>query len=246
MCYSILNCLYIQTSISKSTMEGIKILIADDEPDILELLHYNLSKEGYNVVTAGTGTQAIEVAKSENPDLIILDIMMPEMDGVNVCEELRKLDQFKDTLIAFLTARGEDFTQISCYEAGGDDFIVKPIKPKVFLSRVKALLKRRSNVADKSTEHILSIGDLTIDKEKVKVLRNDKEISLVKKEYELLLLLASKPGKVFSRQEIFNRIWDMDVIVGDRTIDVHIRRLREKLGEDLIKTVKGMGYKFEF
>lgn len=227
-------------------MAGIKILIADDEPDILELLHYNLSKEGYQVITAGTGQQALETALEENPDLIILDIMMPEMDGVSVCEELRKHDDFKTTLIAFLTARGEDFTQISCYEAGGDDFIVKPIKPKVFLSRVKALLKRRAGKLNEATEHLYELGDLKIDKEKVKVFRADREINLVKKEYELLLLLSSKPGKVFSRQEIFNRIWDMDVIVGDRTIDVHIRRLREKIGEDLIKTVKGMGYKFEF
>ncbi len=226
--------------------KNIKILIADDEADILELLHYNLSKEGYEVHTASDGKQAIQLAKEVTPDLIILDIMMPEMDGVSVCEELRNIEEFKSTLIAFLTARGEDFTQISCYEAGGDDFIVKPIKPKVFISRVKALLKRRTGKIEEDNAHIQSFGELTIDREKVKVFVAEKEVNLVKKEYELLLLLTSKPGKVFTRKEIFSRIWDMDVIVGDRTIDVHVRRLREKIGEELIKTVKGMGYKFEF
>lgn len=221
--------------------ENSTILIVDDEPDIIELLAYNLTAHGFIVHSAVNGKEGIEKALEVLPDLIILDVMMPEMDGVMVCEELRSTPELKDVLITFLTARSEDFTQISCYEAGGDDFITKPIKPKVLISRLKALLKRRKSSSD---QPVFTINDITIDTEKFQVHKDGEHIPFVKKEFKLLKLLTSRPGKVFSREEILNRIWESDVIVGDRTIDVHVRKLREKLGNDCIVTVKGMGYKF--
>ncbi len=224
---------------------NVKILVVDDEPDILDFISYNLRKEDYQVQTAENGVDAQDKLKAFTPDLILLDIMMPEMDGVEFCRVLRTQPQFDNTIVAFLTARNEDFTQISALEVGGDDFINKPIRPRVLISRIKALL-RRSLRANDTNEEVVQIGDLTIDKEKVLVIRDQTKIELAKKEFELLSLLVSKPGKVFTREEIFNRIWGTDVIVGNRTIDVHIRKLREKLGDDYIKTAKGIGYKFEF
>lgn len=228
-------------------MDNVKILVVDDEPDILEILEYTLTKAGYRVWTAGNGEQGIEIAKNESPDLIILDIMMPRMDGVEVCRTLRSDSQFDSTLITFLTARDEDYSQIAALDVGGDDYITKPISPRVLLSRVKAILRRgdrRNSTPD--DQHIIEVGDLKIDREKVLVLRGDEEIVLAKKEFELFSLLVSKPGKVFTREEIFNKVWGTDVIVGNRTIDVHIRKLREKVGDHYIKTIKGIGYKFEF
>ena len=227
-------------------MRDIKILVVDDEPDILEILSYNLKKENYEVVTAANGEEAIEAAKTHQPDLIILDIMMPKMDGVEVCRNLRTDQQFNNTVIAFLTAREEDYSQIAALDVGGDDYITKPIRPRVLISRVKALLRRSSNINKEEVSHIIEVGDLVIDTEKVKVTRGEQTIELAKKEFELINLLVSKPGKVFTREEIFNKVWGTDVIVGNRTIDVHIRKLREKLGDRYIKTMKGIGYKFEF
>lgn len=217
------------------------ILVADDEESILELMDYNLSKEGYDVHCVKDGKEAIELAQKVKPDLIILDVMMPEMDGVEACEELRKLDDFQSTLILFSSARSEDFTQLSAYNAGADDYVVKPIKPKLFLSRVKALLKRSGKHVNTS---VSSIADLSIDAEGYKVFKSGVEVPLVKKEFKLLCLLVSKPGKVFSRDEIINKVWESDVVVGNRTIDVHIRKLREKIGADYFLTLKGVGYKF--
>ena len=221
---------------------GKRILIVDDEADILDFLQYNLNKEGYQTETAQNGKQAIERAKVFKPDLILLDIMMPEMDGMETCRKLRSLAEFKETLIAFLTARNEDYSQISGFEAGADDYISKPIKPKVLLSRIKGLL-RRAGIDDGSKKIIA--GEIEIDPERYVAVKNNKIIELPRKEFELLFLLASKPGKVFSRREILNRIWGDEIIVGDRTIDVHIRKVREKIGEDHIKTLKGVGYKFD-
>ncbi len=228
-------------------MEDKKILVVDDEPDILEILAYNLRKEGFQVTTANNGEEGLKKAEEVKPDLIILDIMMPQMDGVEVCRNIRGRKEFDNTLIAFLTAREEDYSQIAALDVGGDDYITKPIKPRVLMSRVKALL-RRSGRADEDNEadNIIEAGDLIIDKERVIVLRGEEEIELAKKEFELLTLLVSKPGKVFTREEIFNKVWGTDVIVGNRTIDVHIRKLREKIGDDYIKTIKGIGYRFEF
>jgi two-component system alkaline phosphatase synthesis response regulator PhoP len=228
----------------KENTTSKKILIVDDEPDILEFLQYNLKKEGYTVVTAGDGKQALEVAASEKPDLIILDIMMPVLDGVEACRQLRTKKEFKETPIAFLTARDEDFSQITALDVGGDDYITKPIKPRVLLSRISALL-RRSN-RDKDDQLVIALHDLVIDKSKVLVFRGEQRIELPRKEFEILWLLASRPGRVFTREEIFDQIWGNDVIVGSRTIDVHIRKLRENIGEEYIKTIKGIGYKFEF
>ncbi len=225
--------------------ESIKILVVDDEKDILEFVSYNLKKEGFQVETASDGNKGIEVARSFNPNLIILDIMMPEVDGIEVCRILRKDNVFKSTLIVFLTARSEDFTQISALEAGGDDFIAKPIRPRVLLSRVNAILRRLERIEVK-TDNLVELGDLKINREQVMVYKKDQAIELAKKEFELLSLLVSTPGKVFTRDEIFHKIWGTDVIVGNRTIDVHIRKLREKIGDSYIKTVKGIGYKFEF
>ena len=222
------------------------ILLVDDEPDILEFLSYNLKKEGYRVFSVSNGKEAISVAKKENPNLIILDVMMPEMDGIETCREIKEIEQLKNVMIAFLTARNEDYSQIAGFEVGADDYINKPIRPRVLISRIKALLRRSSTNQHSSDSEKTEIGGLRIDREKYHVVKNGEEINLPKKEFELLDLLASKPGKVFTRDEILDKIWGDDVVVGDRTIDVHIRKLREKLGEEYIKTVKGIGYKFEF
>lgn len=219
-----------------------KILLVDDEPDILEFLSYNLKREGYTVFIASNGKEAISIAGKEFPNLVILDVMMPGMDGMEVCRELRKNAKLKNILIAFLTARNEDYSQISGFESGADDYITKPIKPSVFISRVKALLRR----AAKTSPSVEEIGGVKIDREKYLVGKGGKEFSLPKKEFELLALLTSKPGRVFRREEILEKVWGNDVVVGDRTIDVHIRKLREKLGDEYFQTVKGVGYKFEF
>lgn len=224
-----------------------KILLVDDESDILEFLSYNLKKEGFQVVTAGNGIEAIEKAKKFHPHLIILDVMMPEMDGIETCEKLRSLPDFSDVLISFLTARGEDYSQIAGFEAGADDYINKPIKPKVFISRVKALLKRTGRISEEnsnSTGRLITIGNISIDRERYLIVQDGNEFSLPRKEFELLLLLVSRPQKVFTRDEIYAAIWGEKIIVGDRTIDVHIRKLREKIGDRFIHTVKGVGYKF--
>ncbi|MBN2519787.1 MAG: response regulator transcription factor [Bacteroidales bacterium] len=222
------------------------ILIVDDEIDILEFLSYNLNKEGFEVHTSSNGQQAINVAKEIVPHLILLDVMMPEMDGIETCEELRKLKQLDNTLIAFLTARSEDYSQIAGFEAGGDDYISKPVKPKVLISRIKALLKRTNLIIpdDKTIKSLKKKSGIKIDKDRYIVTKDDKELIMPKKEFELLALLVSRPEKVFKRDEIFSKVWGDDVIVGDRTIDVHIRKLREKIGEKHIITVKGVGYKF--
>jgi two-component system alkaline phosphatase synthesis response regulator PhoP len=221
-----------------------KILLVDDEPDIVEFLSYNLKKEGYSVFFANNGKDAIAIAKKEQPHLIILDVMMPDMDGIETCREIREVKELKDVLIAFLTARSEDYTQIAGFEVGADDYITKPIKPRVFISRVKALLRRLQNaeVADSS----LVFGEIKIDKEKHVIYKGEEEINLPKKEFKLFSLLSSKPGKVFTREYILEQVWGDEVVVGDRTIDVHIRKLREKIGDDYFKTVKGVGYKFDF
>jgi two-component system, OmpR family, alkaline phosphatase synthesis response regulator PhoP len=222
-----------------------KILIVDDEPDILDFLSYNLRREGFEVSTASSGNEALEMALKVHPQLIILDIMMPEMDGMEVCRRLRLNPEFNKTTIAFLTARDEDLSQINALDVGGDDFIAKPIKPQVLISRINALL-RRNKTEIMGAESIIRIANLVINKEKIQVLKDNEIIDLPKKEFELLLLLVSKPGKVFTREEIYSKIWGNDVIVGDRTIDVHIRKLREKIGVENIKTFKGIGYKFDF
>lgn len=227
-------------------MSKTRILIVDDEPDIIEILRYNLEKENYEVFTAMQGEDAIRVAEECNPHLIVLDIMMPQMDGVEVCRVLRGKDTFKNTIITFLTARDEDYSHIAALDVGGDDYITKPIRPRVFISRVRALLRRLERTNNEESPEIIEVGNLTVDKERVSVLKDNQEIELAKKEFELLYLLVSKPGKVFSREEIFNKVWGTDVIVGNRTIDVHIRKLREKIGDTYIKTIKGIGYKFEF
>lgn len=229
----------------KENQSGKKILIVDDEPDILEFLQYNLRKEGYEVVTANDGKHALAVAEQQKPHLIVLDIMMPELDGVETCRMLRQKKEFANTPIAFLTARDEDFSQITALDVGGDDYITKPIKPRVLISRINALL-RRTNRLSAEDETAVHIHDLIIDRQKVLVFRDNRPIELPRKEFEILWLLASKPGRVFTREEIFDKIWGSDVIVGNRTIDVHIRKLRERLGENYIKTMKGIGYKFEF
>lgn len=225
-----------------------KILLVDDEIDILEFISYNLHKEGYKVYTAKNGVEALKVAEKELPHLIILDVMMPEMDGIAACEELRKIPTLKNTIIAFLTARGEDYSQIAGFDAGADDYITKPVRPKVLVSRVKALLKRTGEatqpVAVVQDSNTISIGNLLIDKERYLIRMDDKEMILPRKEFELLSLLVSKPGKVFTREEIYFSVWGENVVVGDRTIDVHIRKLREKIGNEHIKTLKGIGYKF--
>lgn len=226
-----------------------KILLVDDEVDILEFISYNLEKEGYKVYTAQNGAEAIKVAEKTLPDLIILDVMMPEMDGIAACEEIRRIPTLQNTIIAFLTARGEDYSQIAGFEAGADDYITKPIRPKVLVSRVKALLKRTSTVSPATSTVVestntMTIGNLIIDKERYLILKDGEEMILPRKEFELLSLLVSKPGKVFTREEIYYSVWGDNVVVGDRTIDVHIRKLREKIGNDQIKTLKGIGYKF--
>ncbi len=224
-------------------MKKEKILLVDDEPDIIDLISYNLEKEGYDIKAADNGRDAIQIAKDFLPDLILLDVMMPEMDGIETCVELREVDSLNSSIIAFLTARGEDYSQIAGFDAGADDYISKPIKPRVLLSRIQALLRRKGNTH--SSNLTSEVGDIVIDKEKYLVLKNGEELNLPKKEFELLALLISKPGRVFTREVILNTVWGNDVVVGDRTIDVHIRKLREKIGSDYIKTVKGVGYKFE-
>ena len=218
-----------------------KILIVDDEPDIVELLDYHLTKEGYKTKTSHNGKEALEVAKDFLPDLILLDLMMPEMDGIETCVEIREIPQLKGTLVALLTARAEDYSQIAGFDSGADDYITTPIKPRVLVSRIKALLRRKG---DQKLQQTIN-ADLYIDTEKYVVFLKGNEIILPKKEFELLALLFSKPGNVFTREVILNKVWGDDIIVGDRTIDVHIRKLREKLGDSYIKTVKGVGYKLK-
>ncbi|OQY04882.1 MAG: DNA-binding response regulator [Bacteroidetes bacterium 4572_117] len=226
--------------------KGYKILIVDDEADILEFLSYNLEKEGFKVYTAQNGAEAIKKTVKKAPQLILMDVMMPEMDGIEACEKIRQIPGYDDIIIAFLTARGEDYSQIAGFDAGADDYITKPIKPKVLISRIKALLKRYIKSSHKKNieKNLVKKGNLIIDKEKYVVFNGEKEINLPKKEFSLLLLLVSKPQKVFTRQDIFAKVWGNDIIVGDRTIDVHIRKLREKIGGECIVTVKGIGYKF--
>ena len=224
----------------KMNKKDIKILLVDDEPDILEIVGYNLSNEGYQIITAENGLEGVKKAKKELPQLIILDVMMPEMDGIEACESLRKHPELKDSVIAFLTARGEDYSQLAGFDAGADDYITKPIKPKVLVSKVKALLRRfKDEVKD-----TVKIGNLVINRDEYKIILKGNEIVLPRKEFELLSLLASKPGKVFKRDEILDKVWGNEVVVGGRTIDVHIRKLREKIGDKSFKTVKGVGYKF--
>lgn len=223
-----------------------KILLVDDESDILEFLSYNINKEGFEVHTANNGKEAIAIAKNITPHLILLDVMMPEMDGIETCEIMRQDKKLQNTIIAFLTARGEDYSQIAGFEAGGDDYIAKPVKPKVLISRIKALLKRFNPITDQKSgdDLIIKQSNLIIDREKYIVIKDGNELILPKKEFELLVLLILKPDRVFTRDEIFSSVWGDNIIVGDRTIDVHIRKLREKIGEEHIKTIKGVGYKF--
>ena len=225
--------------------DSIKILLVDDEPDILEILSYNLSAEGYSISTASNGLEAVKKAKKHQPHLIIMDVMMPEMDGIEACEKIRILPELKDTVITFLTARGEDYSQVAGFEAGADDYITKPIKPKVLISKIKSLLRRLNDTSSKVNSEVINIGELTIDREAYKIISKGVEIVLPRKEFELLSLLASKPGKVFKRDEILDKVWGNEVVVGGRTIDVHIRKLREKIGDDSFKTIKGVGYKFQ-
>ena len=221
----------------------IKILCVDDEPDILEILKYNLSNEGYNISTASDGKSAIEMAYNISPNLIIMDVMMPSMDGIEACEKLRSDEKFNDTIIMFLTARGEDYSHVAAYDAGADDYVTKPVKPKVLVSKVKGLLRRLKKVIAQDINEIV-FDDIKIDREKYKVYISDKVLNLPRKEFELLYLLASKPDKVYKREKIMETVWGSEVVVGDRTIDVHIRKLREKVGDKYFKTVKGVGYKF--
>lgn len=239
-----LKIFYLYNSFQR-TMEhrDITILLADDEPDILEFLGYNLEKEGYRVIKAKNGEKAVKLAREHKPQLVILDVMMPVMDGMEACAEIRKIPELAGTLVAFLTARGEDFSQIAGFEAGADDYIAKPIKPKVFISRIQALLRRYKEVPEDS--NIITMKGFTIDKNRYLVLKDDEEITLARKEFELLQFLVSRPDKVVTREEIFTNVWGENVVVGDRTIDVHIRRIREKVGIDSIKTIKSVGYKFD-
>ena len=222
--------------------KDLKILLVDDEPDILEIVGYNLSNEGYKVITAENGIEGVKKASKEKPHLIILDVMMPEMDGIEACEQIRKKPELKDTIITFLTARGEDYSQVAGFDAGADDYITKPIRPKVLVSKVKALLRRYKS--DQGQNNVIKVGNLTIDRDEYKIVLKGNEIVLPRKEFELLSLLTSKPGKVFKREEILDKVWGNEVVVGGRTIDVHIRKLREKIGDKSFKTVKGVGYKF--
>jgi two-component system alkaline phosphatase synthesis response regulator PhoP len=223
--------------------KNTKILLVDDEPDILEIVGYNLAQEDYQIFTATNGKEAIAMAKKVIPDLIIMDVMMPEMDGMEACENIRKIPELSNVLITFLTARSEDYSQVAGFEAGADDYITKPIKPKLLVSKVKALLRRLTE-KDQNSE-TLNVGGIEINREEYKIVKNNVEIVLPRKEFELFYLLASKPGKVFQRDEILEKVWGNEVVVGGRTIDVHIRKLREKIGEELFKTIKGVGYKFE-
>lgn len=223
--------------------EHYRILLVDDEPDVLEFLSYNLIREGFQVNTATNGKEGIKKALKFRPHLIILDVMMPKADGIETCTEIKQIPELSQSLILFLTARGEDYSQIAGFEAGADDYVTKPVKPKVLVSRIKALLRRYSE--EEQPDSTLVFKDFTIDRERYLVVKEGQEILLPKKEFQLLQLLVSKPNKVFSREEIFTHVWGNNVIVGDRTIDVHIRKIREKLQTDAIRTVKGVGYKFE-
>ena len=223
--------------------ESLKILIVDDDLDIIEILKYNLNNSGYFVKSANNGIKAIKKAKKFLPDIILMDVMMPEMTGIEACSEIRKIDQLRNTIIIFLSARSEDYTQISAYDAGADDYISKPVKPKILLKKISNIAKKIK--LENSHSKILDLGSLKINREEYLVVKNKNKILLPKKEFELLFLLGSKPEKVFTREEIMNKVWGTQVVVGDRTIDVHIRKLREKIGEKYIKTIKGVGYKFE-
>ena len=223
--------------------KDIRILLVDDEEDILEIVGYNLEQEGFEVLTAKNGKQAIKIAKKAQPQLIITDVMMPEIDGIEACECIRAIPELSQTIITFLTARGEDYSQLAGFEAGADDYITKPIKPKLLISKIKALLRRLPSY-ERNNEDILYFNNLIINRVEYTITMNGNEILLPKKEFELLSLLASLPNKVFKREEILEKVWGNDVVVGGRTIDVHIRKLREKIGDDYFKTVKGVGYKF--
>ena len=223
--------------------KDIKILLVDDEPDILEIVGYNLSAAGYQIFTAQNGVEGIAKAKKKMPHLILLDVMMPEMDGIEACEVLRRTSGVENAIIVFLTARGEDYSQVAGFDAGADDYITKPIKPKVLVSKVKSLLRRLKDDNSES-EEIITVGNIVINREEYKIVNNGKEMVLPRKEFELLSLLTSKPNKVFKREVILDKVWGNEVVVGGRTIDVHIRKLREKIGEEHFKTVKGVGYKF--
>jgi two-component system alkaline phosphatase synthesis response regulator PhoP len=224
-------------------MKKESILLVDDEPDILEVISYNLENEGFKVYTAANGTAAIKLASKKQPDLIILDVMMPEMDGIETCIQMRTIPTLKNTLIAFLSARGEDYSQIAGFDAGADDYITKPIKPRVLISKVKAILRRKKDFSQPSDN--LIIDGISINKERYVVTKDEKEFSLPKKEFELLCLLMEKPDSVYTRETIMKTVWGGEVVVGERTIDVHIRKLREKFGSEYIKTIKGVGYKFK-
>jgi two-component system, OmpR family, alkaline phosphatase synthesis response regulator PhoP len=223
----------------------IRILLVDDEPDILEIVGYNLSQEGYQIYTSENGREAIAKAKKYLPHLIIMDVMMPEMDGMEACEAIRKIPELSSVIITFLTARSEDYSQVAGFDAGADDYISKPIKPKVLVSKVKGLLRRIKNEDNVVNNETLTLGDIIINREEYKIIKENVEIILPRKEFELFYLLASKPGKVFKRDEILDKVWGSEVVVGGRTIDVHIRKLREKIGDEFFKTIKGVGYKFE-
>ena len=222
--------------------KDIRILLVDDEPDVIEIIRYNLEQEGYNVKTASNGKEALNKAQKNTPHLIIMDVMMPEMDGIEACEQLCSDNTFNDTIIMFLTARGEDYSYVAAFDAGADDYVTKPIKPKIIVSKVKALLRRLKN--EEVNPDKIQLGKLIIDKEQYEVTHKGKSFSLPRKEFELLYLLASKPDKVVKREKIMEIVWGSEVVVGDRTIDVHIRKLREKVGDKYFKTVKGVGYKF--
>ena len=221
--------------------KDIKILLVDDEPDILEIVGYNLSNEGYQISTAENGVIAVKMAQKIKPHLILLDVMMPEMDGIEACEKIRAIEGLDQVIIAFFTARGEDYSQMAGFDAGADDYITKPVKPKVLVSKVKSLLRRLNT---ENNDDIITIGSITINRDEYLISKNDVKIFLPRKEFELFSLLTSKPGKVFKRDVILDKVWGSEVIVGSRTIDVHIRKLREKIGDDYFKTVKGVGYKF--
>lgn len=224
-------------------ISSIKVLVVDDDPDIVEILKYNLKNSGYSVKSAGNGVEAIKKAKKFIPDIILMDVMMPEMSGIEACEEIKNIDQLSQAIIIFLSARSEDYTQISAYDAGADDYISKPVKPKILLKKISNIAKKINS--EKKAPWIIDLGSIKINKEEYVVIKDKKEILLPRKEFELLFLLATKPEKVFTREEIMNKVWGTQVVVGDRTIDVHVRKLREKIGEKHIKTLKGVGYKFK-
>ena len=224
-------------------ISSIKVLVVDDDPDIVEILKYNLKNSGYSVKSAGNGVEAIKKAKKFIPDIILMDVMMPEMSGIEACEEIKNIDQLSQAIIIFLSARSEDYTQISAYDAGADDYISKPVKPKILIKKISNIAKKINS--EKKAPWIIDLGSIKINKEEYVVIKDKKEILLPRKEFELLFLLATKPEKVFTREEIMNKVWGTQVIVGDRTIDVHVRKLREKIGEKHIKTLKGVGYKFK-